>query len=695
MARDYAKRTAKPYEAPEDERRIIADIVAKREAQSGLTKYRQSRYVLNGLFLAGHQWIRYIIRTGRFAGIGSKIRRIRLTVNRLRELATRDVSEMMVASPEFFVAPASNTHYDLMVARTCEGMLETAWREHNLKSKERMWLWRRQPEGVSIIRVEWDPTKGAHIWTGQTHEWVPGVGDLDVTVESAATMLFDPFALHPDEARWCMTVNLRPIEFAYRHYPDKADYVVCQNLTPGEVDFARGDSGNRRDQTFNVHDDQMPRYIEMCYFERPSEDYPRGRVLVLTDNIILNDPGTTLADTYEDCDFPIVFIADQVQPDTIWPLAKIDQARDLQIQLNTTLSQIAERKNLEVVPKLIAPQGLIVNYASLSPAFPGVIETQPWMAGQGTVTPLQLGPPAVQAEAFLQMILNLMDQAYQFPAPTRGLESPNVRSGRLARLLQQAAAVTQTDATEAYTDGMERLAKKILSRYHQHAPEARLARWFDQNGIVYVRQFKAAAMVGGQDIKLLTKPGNILRREQHRAETLELVQFGLFRPEVEEDRKIVMRVLEYESPRELFGNDARDAIRAQWEHNQMANLDETGKPYPIGQTSPWYGITMPVQPYDNHEIHLREHKSFCKNMEFLQYPPQVQQSIVGHMELHAQELLPPEMVAPPPQGRAGGSLPRAKIVPGAEPAAAEARTTTRTSEPLVGSEREAMHINLS
>jgi hypothetical protein len=129
-------------------------------------------------------------------------------------------------------------------------------------------------------------------------------------------------------------------------------------------------------------------------------------------------------------------------------------------------------------------------------------------------------------------------------------------------------------------------------------------------------QFRGSDLKGNTDLNVVSGSMAPRSRTAQQAFITELIKLGIIPPEKG------LRYLEMSSTDALYHESQIDARHAQRENLKMANE----------------GVEMPINPWDNVEVHFYEHSLYLKSQEFETLDDEKKQYLITHFLLTQQQI---------------------------------------------------------
>ena len=634
---------------------------------------------INLSFYKGKQYVFYNKRTRRIESLatedGDKPRyRVRIVANQIAPNSMGLLARLTKSKPQFFATPTSAGYENQKATQVAENLLEHWWSKFSLSEKrEEAMLW-SIIAGNGFWKISWDDKVGSSVklmvdpvngnpiidplverlfrenldsMNVEYDQFETEVfeGDIRVDVISPFNVFLDDsaqvfedckyaFCAHPmgvDEVYNRFGIRLKPN--AINRYPDES--------LPGAYSFSSGQTKE------NV------REIFYGYFV-PSAAMPEGRVVAFTkspDIILYDSPWP-----YPFNELPLVKFPGLRIPGQLWDTSVVEQAVPLQKELNRTLSQLIEYKNLTLKPQMLAPVGSLRQRMTDEPG--AIFEYNPVAGKVPEAIPLP-GLPGYVAQ-HLQDMGQRLKEVFGLTELMQGQVPPNVEAGVAIDLLQEAATDRLAPQILMMEKALERAGNLMLNLAQEYYTEPRLMMLNGGAGSKpRVEQFEHADILSGLQIKVEAGSGLPRTRAGKQARVFQMLNMGLISPT---KAYKYLDLADFDNLQAQFQADEDQAMR---EHdklidgmvinvsaardaeaqmmNQMQNPEfdpETGQPMQMDPNMLQQSMDAGLQPlpFENKATHLETHGAYMKSQEFELLPPDVQGRFYKHFELTQQAL---------------------------------------------------------
>ena len=649
-----------------------ADALVKRvdELQSE-RELMERQWKLNLSFYKGKQYVFYNRKSRRMESLptddGDKPRyRVRLVANQIAPNSNGLLARLTKTKPTFFATPAQADYEAIKATEVAESLLDYWWDTFSLGSKrEEAMLWAIIC-GNGFWKISWDDKVGSSVKLMLNPDGEPIVnpiiehlfkdrlgkmgldagefekevfeGEIKVDVMAPFDVLLDDsaqvfedckyaFCVHPmssDEIYSRYNVRLKPN--AINRYPDET--------LPGMFGTTSGKTK------------QNVRTVFVGYF-LPGPEFPEGRYVAFTKspNIVLYDGPWP----YPFKKLPLVKFPGMRIPGQLYDTSVVEQAIPLQKELNRTLSQMIEYKNLTLKPQMLAPVGSLRQRMTDEPG--AIFEYNPVAGKVPEAIPIQSLPSYVFQH--LQDLGQRLRDTFGLNEISDGAVPPNVEAGIAIDLLQEAATDRLAPQILMMEKGLERAGNMMLELAQRYYNEPRLIMLAGAGSKAKVSRFESADIIAGVQVKVETGSGLPRTRAGKQARVMQMLQMGIISPtkaykyldmadfktlqaQFEADEEQAMR----ENDRLIVGEPINKpaAIKAQQElMMQIENPQvdpNTGQPAAVTPEALMQVMDAGLAPlpFENHASHLETHALYMKSPEFEDLPLEIQERFQKHYQ---------------------------------------------------------------
>ena len=637
----------------------------------------ERQWKLNLAFYKGKQYVFYNRKSRRIESLptdeGDKPRyRVRLVANQISPHSHSLLARLTKTKPTFFATPAQSGFEAMKATEVAESLLDFWWDHFHLASKrEEAMLWAIIC-GNGFWKISWNDQVGSSIKlmldpNGQpivnpvlehffkknleaqgiepeTFEREVFEGEIQVDVMAPFDVLLDDSAqvfedckyaicihpMNPDDIRSRYGVNLKAN--AVNRYPDET--------LPGAFGIAESKTVD------NI------RIVYYAYF-LPGGKYPKGRFVVFVKN-----PNIVLFESewpYPFKKLPIVKFPGVRVPGQLWDTSVVENAIPLQKELNRTLSQMIEYKNLTLKPQMLAPVGSLRQRMTDEPG--AIFEYNP-VAGK---IPESIPLPGMPSYVFehLQDLGSRLKDTFGLSEVLQGGVPPNVEAGVAIDLLQEAATDRLAPQILMMEKSLEMAGNLMLELAQKYYQEPRIVMISGSGSRPKVERFESADIMAGVQVKVETGSGLPRTRAGKQARVMQMLQMGIITPQkaykyldmgdfrnlqaqFEADEEQAMRehdkLMDGEPVNESAAVDAQNQMMNMMMNPQVDPLTGNQVPPDPQQMTQLMDAGLTPLPYENKAIHMDTHSAYMKSVEFEALPPEVKQKFYKHFELTQQAL---------------------------------------------------------
>lgn len=235
------------------------------------------------------------------------------------------------------------------------------WDRHHLDQKDielKMWL---QQCGHSYLVASWDEEGGEDLIDPSSGEFLGFEGDSAVEVASAFEFFADPKAKTLHEAKYVIRAKVRDLDYFRERY-ERGNLVKEEGawLLSTQYELRINTLNAAGPQSSGTQDAMKHAAIELAYYERKSKRFPRGRLCISANGVLLENKALPIGR------FPISKFDDILVSGKYYPEAAVTHARPLQDQYNRNLVRTSEWTNKLTGGKWRAAKGQALSEESLN-----------------------------------------------------------------------------------------------------------------------------------------------------------------------------------------------------------------------------------------------------------------------------------------------------------------------------------------
>lgn len=581
--------------------------------------------------------------------------RVRMVINHCRRIIRTEVSKLASQRPRPFVLPATTEDEDQTAARVGEQILESRFQQPDYGSLHRAWIWWASVCGTSFLKMTWDKHKTTY---GGKDGKSETTGDIclerltpfeilvpDLTQEDLEKQ---PYLIHGQT----MDVEMVKARFNVDVQPDA---IGMTDLMEDQFLNLVGSAQIRKNKAL---------VLEVWIKPKMHPQFPDGGMFTVAGGKLVQVHSGW---PFKHKEYPFYkigamysgkFYDDSILVDVI----------PVQRELNRTRSQIVENKNLMSRPKLIAQRGSI-NPKAITSAPGQIIIYNP-----GTQPPVPLPPqqlPAYVSQELERLQLDMDDLSGQHEI-SRGTNPSQVTAATALSYLQEQDDTKLYYQVAAIEDSVSRLGRHYLQLVMQFWDTGRMVRVVGTENIVEADYWQGSDLNGNCDVHVMAGSGLPQSKAAKQAFVMELFKFGILPP----DRGLEM--LDIAGLERIFEEVLTDKRQIARENLLMVRLTEEeiqlrrqqkaaeammkqaqGDPLALGEMALQAGETaaeavdqaaamtpepiIPVNPWDNHQLHVEQHNRFRKTQKFALLPEankmEFELHVVKHQEMLREELM--------------------------------------------------------
>ncbi len=632
----------------------------------------ERQWKLNLAFYKGKQYVFYNRKSRRIESLptdeGDKPRyRVRLVSNQIAPNTHGLLARLVKSKPQFFATPGQASFEAQKATEVAENLLDYWWDAlHLTEKREEAMMWSIIC-GNGFWKVTWDDKSG------------PG---MRVMLDPMGRPIVDPLVQHFFEKN-LEAEGIDSSEFERRIYQgeirvdvlspfdvllddsaqvfEDCQYAFCVHpMSPDEI-FERYNVRLKANAVNKYPDETLPgvfgsleskseenvREVFYGYF-LPGGKYPEGRFVVFT-----KDPSIVLYDApwpYPFEELPLVKFPGMRVPGQLWDQSVVEHAIPLQKELNRSLSQIIEYKNLTLKPQMLAPVGSLRQRITDEPG--AIFEYNP-VAGK---VPESIPIPSLPSYVFehLQDLGARLKDIFGLTEVLQGDVPPNVEAGVAIDLLQEAAVDRLAPQIMLMEKSLERCGNQLLQLAQKYYQEPRMLIINGSGSKPKVERFEDADLIKGVQVRVEAGSGLPRTRAGRQARVLQLLQLGILSPtkaykyldmadfktlqmQFEADEEQAMRehdkLMDGVAVNMNAANQAASQIMMMMQNPQVD--PETGQASSLSPEVLEQSIDAGLSPlpFENSAVHLEVHSAFMKSAEFDSLPMSVQARFYKHFEL--------------------------------------------------------------
>lgn len=563
--------------------------------------------------------------------------RARPTINRIRPVIRTELAKLTAQKPTAQIVPATSEEPDLMAAQAGEQIWDSIYREKKLKSVFGQTMLWTLTCGVGFMKTRWDPNKmdkagnqGDFAYDNITpfHIFVPDMMAQDIEEQ--------PYIIH---------IQTKSPEWVKANYPNikaqpnvmeandilndsflqlvgagdfRKNAILCYEvwIKPGQTDFMPNGG------MFTIIGDEVVQcvegnpYLHQQYPFVKFEHIPTGR-----------------------------FYADSIIVDLV----------PIQREYNRTRGQMIEAKNRMSHPQLMAAEGSVD--ASKITTEPGQIILYKLGFPPPEPLPLQNLPSYVIQETE-RLLMDFEDISGQHQV-SKGQVPPGVTAATAISFLQEQDESMLSTTFQNIEDGFEKIGYQTLCYVKQYWTAPRMVKVVGRDRQFNVISFQGTDLRDNTDIRIEAGSALPTSRSAKQALLMDLMSQGFIPPEKG------LELMDVGGVQRLYEEVQIDSAQASRENMKMSRVTQkdmeaylqtfqgvdpmsgqpmlvdpnTGQPMvdEMGMPTP-PPLIVPVNTYDNHQIHIQVHNNYRKGQEYENLPQQIKELFEAHVNDHMMAL---------------------------------------------------------
>ncbi len=692
-------------EVPSEDLEALAEKIESHYRKDSPAKTQLSyHWQRNHLYLDGQQWLVYDGSTAT-GGIWK-----RLDVSRSTEFIPRPTtnylfdtfqtlkSYLLKTKPRSSVFPNTELYQDKMAAKISELCLEANWERlkeqanyeyaasclvtYGTVLKKSYWdtstlVMSKIPRMTQIPQMDpvtgmqtgvqevqaTDPTTGEPLF-----DQIP-LGDVNTDVVEPYRICMDPLANDIHKIRWIMEYAIQPIAWIKEIYGKEGEGYTGRveeveeetNLQGSLKRFYQLKHSSGQKQSIggtgsagNAEDSLTNSAVVKEYYERPSAQYPKGRMVVVANGIPLyagDSPysGTELGDwhPYSECRWEIV-------PGRFFGKSPLDNAAEIQKRLNSIDSVVVlTRKTMAI------PQKLIPTSAGIAPgSWTGRPAQEIYFRDAGGAKPEIIKSSGVDATVFQERSQCIEDMKTITGAMDilRGDRPDGITAASALEMLYEVGMgklFPVLDRWKSFVESDQKKQLKIIAKYYKEPrPDfIRLLKMKNKElGSSAINKFIGSDLYDNCNV-IVEAGSNVTKLQAAKKQELrEAAQSGVLNLADPRNRRKYLEDMGIQGYDSDIGPDQK---RQEWENSILDDMQNNPNNKPV------------VFDWDIHPIHMQVIEQRMKEPSWMELPFAVQQAYMQHRQEHEmkqQQLMQLQMMQaaatgqppgpPPPQAQA-------------------------------------------
>jgi hypothetical protein len=493
------------------------------------------------------------------------------------------------------------------------------------------------------------------------------LGDVNTCVVEPYRLAVDPLATDLHVARWVMEYSLQSMDWVTETYgKEEEGYTGQLELVKPEKSLStemqrfhalKTSSGTQTPGNLNVSSggDEMTENTVVLkeYYERPCPKYPKGRLIVVANNITLyagDSPysGPELGDWHPYSEFRW-----EIVPGRFWGKSPLDAVVEIQKQINSIDAAIILTRKTMAIPQKLVPTNSGIKRGEWTGRPGQEIHYRPGGTPPSTIPPSGVDPQVWQErEQKLEDMKNISGAIDIL----KGDRPPGVTAASALEMLFEVGTGKLRpvlDRWKVFVEGSQKKQLRLVAqKYKEPRPEfiRMLAAKNKELPAETINSFLGTDLNDNCNVKIEAGSNIPKLQSAEKALLLQLAQIGTLNLEDPVNK------LEFNKRMGVVGFDNEagpDSRRAEWENDIMNDAARTPDRRPVMLND------------DQHAIHVDVHTSRMKEPSFLDAPQEVQDAYMAHVEEHKQaenqlklmEAQEASLTGQPPQPKDDGKRP--------------------------------------
>ena len=598
-----------------EHRRIAGLVESCWEVGRRCREHVERDWFLTRAFLMGHQYARWDTRREALVRLPGKVKKLRLTDNKMLPYYRRQVAKLVKKRPEWQVIPNTTEDADVHAARLGRQVLEHLDRVLDMSRKRRelaQWIF---STGNGYLFDTWDVS----------------ANEVSVEVDSPFAWYWPAVPFGPtsvDNMPWGLRVTWRPLSWFLATFPERGHRVKEEKL-PTNSKLYQYAVWKEDVRPPNL---KAPGALLKELFYRPDGEFPRGLYAAVAGDVVLMltdfpNYGTEDEPLYE---YPVTHFRDIAVPGVFWGWPTSYHAIFLQEDWNAIRSSISSYVRSMAKVKWVVPKGAGFKPGDLNDLHAEVLEYNPVRAlppQQTRISPL----PRAVFEALAMIEASFMDLYHQHEV-SQAQAPKQVRSSWAFNVLAEIDDIPLTPTHAEFHEGLARVGRHVLIHAASRYVDERLIKVVGRGEQVQIHKLRGADLRGNTDVRVVVGDSLPDSKVAKQAAIMERFTQGLYGPPGDPTVALrVRRMLDDLLDEDIYSDSFADEVNARNEDEKLTQLAAEVAAQPeIVATPEFLTEWLPqAQPYDNDVVHLRVHEQELKRPEKQEF----YQTFVGRIEV--------------------------------------------------------------
>lgn len=608
----------------------------------------EKQWNLNLSMYMGNQWVQPVQYKSDFDGfvtqlatpLGAKGKE-RQTINRIRPVCRTEMSKFLSRRPGASVIPSTSDDDDRSAAEAGEQVWTSTMERRDLDKELSDAIFWKVITGNGFIKVYWD--ESTYDKDGQVY------GDVVYGAVDPYKLFFpDLMETEIQRQAYIFHAYAKPTEWCNMNYEQELKGVTLAPTCKESESIMSNAFADPRKNNEKDYDANM--IYELWIKPGSWKGMPLGgRVVMIEQTIVAFDEAGL---PYDHGDYPFAHFG-HIMTGRFYRASIIEDLVDLQRDYNALRSQIAESRKKMAKPQLTAAKGSVVA-SKMTNEIGLLIE---YRAGHQAPQPMPMQPIPQYVLQEVDLILRDMEDISGQHQVTKGTVPPGVTAAAAISYLQEADDTYLFTSYSSLEEAYEDIARQTLSLTVQYWDMPRKVKVCGDDQAFDWLMLSGADIKNGTDIRI--EKGSALPQSKaaKQALVMDLMTNGFITPQ---DGLDIMEIGGAKSVVDKIQNDKRQASREniqfklltdqmfmqadqQWQMKQMQAMmaQQQGDPnaadalidpqtgMPVQQP-----LIIPVNSFDNHQIHIEEHNRFRRSQAYHKLTEQAKTAMESHVEMH-------------------------------------------------------------
>lgn len=599
---------------------------------------------LNLSFFKGEQYVAIINKS--LIKLPAPKERVRLVVNRIRPMVRTELARLTSQDPTAEVVPATSDEEDKLKAKAAEAVFLHLQETQNLRAVIREAAWWSSICGLGFIKTIWDDSK--------TYK------NSDETEEYRGNVTFScvsPYHIFVPEVN---TIDIENQPYVLNVFTKSADWVRARygDVLPEKwAPSTASEDDVLKAQYLNVGQGKAEKDSALVYevWFKPGGHklFPNGGMVSLVDDIMV--------DIYEDGmpyshgEYPFAK-HDNVPSGTFYSTSAIEDLIPIQQELNRNRSQTVEARNKMGNPGYFYTEG------SLNP--------KQWTNKAGSLIPVKPGMPTPQPMQLPEVPAYVQNEHETLKADfedlsgqhqvSKGTAPAGVTAATAIQFLQEQDTSFMSTAFDSMEEMVQKIARQALQLFIQYVDSERMIKVTGKKKETSIKYLSGADIKGATDVRVERGSGLPTSRAARIALFMDLISKGILDPQMGLELMDlptmdaywdITKVDENQAERENIQMSQLDEAEMDQIHEMMdAKIQELDMVEGDPETAQFNDIQLetlkglyrqpfvPVNDWDNHEVHIEIHNRYRKSEAFDMLPMSVKEEFNRHVEEHTTQM---------------------------------------------------------